>query len=203
MNGAALLFATTNEGKQREIRRLLEGLPLRLLFLQDVPEVPEVEETGQTFLDNARLKAQGYAHLAPGALIAAEDSGLVVPALEGEPGVYSARYGGLTDDVSRNALLIKRMQSLYGKDRDAYYEAVVVLLSPQGEEHIFTGRVHGSIAPAPDGTGGFGYDPVFIHPDLGRTFGNASQYEKDLLSHRGKAIRAMREYLEGQLGVEG
>lgn len=198
-----LLFATTNPGKQREIRRLLDGLPLRLLFLQDVPAVPEVEETGQTFLDNARLKAQGYAHLAPGALIAAEDSGLVVPALRGEPGVFSARYGGLTDDVSRNALLIQRMELLHGKDRDAYYEAVVVLLNPRGDEQIFTGRVHGSIAPAPDGTGGFGYDPVFIHPDLGRTFGNASQYEKDLLSHRGKAIRAMREYLEGQLRVEG
>ncbi len=196
MSGMSLLFATTNEGKQREIRRLLDGLPLRLLFLQDVPAVPEVEETGASFLDNARLKARGYAHLAPGAMVAAEDSGLVVPALGGEPGVFSARYGGLTDDVSRNALLLQNMEGLYGKDRGAYYEAVVVFLDIAGGEHIFTGRVHGSIAPAPDGAAGFGYDPIFIHPDLGRTFGNASQYEKDLLSHRGKAIRAMREYLE-------
>jgi len=198
MKDAALLFATTNEGKVREIRRLLEGVPQQLLFLPDFPTVPEVEETGETFLDNARAKALGYAHLLPGGFVAAEDSGLVVPALGGEPGVLSARYGGLKDDTSRNALLLERMRGLEGQARNAYYEAVVVLLCPDGSEEVFTGRVKGSIAPQPDGTGGFGYDPLFVHPDLGRTFGNASQYEKDLLSHRGRAMRSLREYLEGK-----
>ena len=194
-----LLFATTNRGKQREIRRLLDGLPLRILFLQDVEPVPEVEETGETFLANARLKVRGYASLLPGGWVAAEDSGLVVPALGGEPGVYSARYGGRPDDLARNAYLLHRMKDLIGPDRAAYYEAVVVLLDPSGREKTFSGQVHGTIAGAPDGPGGFGYDPLFIHPDLGRTFGNALKAEKDLLSHRGKAVRAMREYLEGRV----
>ncbi len=194
-----LLFATTNPGKQREIRRLLDGLPLRILFLQDVAPVPEVEETGETFLENARLKVRGYAPLLAGGWVAAEDSGLVVPALGGEPGVYSARYGGRPDDEARNAYLLDRMRDLTGPDRAAYYEAVVVLLDPSGREESFSGQVHGAIAGAPDGKSGFGYDPLFLHPYLGRTFGNAIQAEKDLLSHRGKAVRAMREYLEGRV----
>jgi XTP/dITP diphosphohydrolase len=199
MGEERLLFATTNPGKQREIRRLLDGLALTLLFLQDVEPAQDVEETGTTFLDNARLKAVGYAPLLPGGFVAAEDSGLVVPALGGEPGVYSARYGGRPDDVTRNAYLLERMASLSGHDRAAYYEAVIVLLNPDGTEVTFSGQVHGTIAATPDGQGGFGYDPLFIHPDLGRTFGNAVQEEKDLLSHRGKAVRAMREYLERML----
>lgn len=199
---ADLLFATKNAGKQAEIRRLLEGLPLRLLFLQDVEPVPEVEETGETFLANARLKLLGYAPLLPGGWVAAEDSGIVVPALGGEPGVYSARYGGKPDDLARNAYLLERMTGLAGPGRAAHYEAAVVLLDPSGHEETFSGQVHGTIATAPDGKGGFGYDPLFVHPDLGRTFGNAIQAEKDLLSHRGKALRAMREYLEGRLSRE-
>jgi XTP/dITP diphosphohydrolase len=199
MGDQRLLFATTNPGKQREIRRLLEGLPITLLFLQDVEPAQEVEETGTTFLDNARLKAVGYAPLLPGGFVAAEDSGLVVPALGGEPGVYSARYGGRPDDVARNDYLLERMAGLSGQDRAAYYEAIIVLLSPDRTDATFSGQVHGTIAAAPDGQGGFGYDPLFIHPDLGRTFGNAIQEEKDLLSHRGKAVRAMREYLKGRM----
>jgi len=191
-----LLFATTNPGKQREIRGLLSGLPLRLLFLNDLPAVPEVEETGATFEENARLKATGYAALLPGGYVAAEDSGIVVPALGGEPGVYSARYGGRPDDLSRNELLLERMAGLEGQARAAYYEAVVVLLEPGGTERLFRGRVHGFIAETSEGSRGFGYDPLFFHPEIGKTFGRASQEEKDRLSHRGEAIRALRSYLE-------
>jgi len=191
-----LLFATTNPGKEREIRSLLQDLHLRVLFLQDVSAAPEVEEKGSTFLENARPKAHGYAHLLPGGYVAAEDSGLVVPALGGEPGVLSARYGGRPDDAARNAYLLERMDHLEGEARAAYYEAVVVLLCPDGREEVFTGRVSGFIRGVPDGGGGFGYDPLFFHPGLGRTFGNATSTEKDHLSHRGKAIRAMRAFLE-------
>jgi XTP/dITP diphosphohydrolase len=191
-----LLIATTNPGKQREIRGLLSGLPLRLLFLNDLPAVPEVEETGATFEENARLKATGYAALLPGGYVAAEDSGIVVPALGGEPGVYSARYGGRPDDLSRNELLLERMAGLEGQARAAYYEAVVVLLEPGGTERLFRGRVHGFIAETSEGSRGFGYDPLFFHPEIGKTFGRASQEEKDRLSHRGEAIRALRSYLE-------
>jgi XTP/dITP diphosphohydrolase len=196
---ADLLFATTNPGKQKEIRSLLEDLEVRLLFLQDLPPVPQPEETGTSFEENARLKTAAYAELLPGGYVAAEDSGLVVPALGGEPGVFSARYGGRPDDASRNAYLLERMRDLQGDARSAYYEAAVVLLCPDGGEEVFTGRVSGMIASLPDGTGGFGYDPLFFHPGLGRTFGNATRAEKDHLSHRGKAVRALREYLEERL----
>lgn len=197
-----LLFATTNPGKQREIERLLAGLPLDLLFLTDFPGTPEVEETGRTFAENASLKARAYASLVPGGHVAAEDSGLVVPALGGEPGVYSARYGGRPDDLSRNELLLERMSHLEGEARAAHYEAVVVLRSPDGSERVFTGRVHGLIATEPHGKGGFGYDPVFFHPGLGKTFGLADQEEKDSRSHRGEAMRKMRAYLEEDLRLE-
>jgi XTP/dITP diphosphohydrolase len=191
-----LLFATTNPGKQREIRRLLAGLPLDLLFLDEFPGAPQVEETGMTFEDNAALKAAAYAPLVPDGCVAAEDSGLVVPALGGEPGVYSARYGGRPDDASRNNLLLERMLYVKGEDRAAHYEAVVVLRSPDGSERTFTGRVDGLIALEPHGEGGFGYDPVFFHPALGMTFGLAGDWEKDALSHRGEAVRKMRAYIE-------
>lgn len=191
-----LLFATTNAGKIREVRGLLDGLQLELLFLTDFQEVPDVEETGATFAENAALKARGYQCLLPDGLVAAEDSGVVVPALGGEPGIYSARYGGLADDTARNALLLDRMRGLVGEDRAAHYEAVVVLLDPRGNERAFTGRVSGSIAPEPKGDGGFGYDPVFYHPESGTTFGCVTQEQKDRHSHRGKAVMALRRHLE-------
>ncbi|MEW6757158.1 MAG: RdgB/HAM1 family non-canonical purine NTP pyrophosphatase [Acidobacteriota bacterium] len=191
-----LLFATSNPGKQREIRGLLEGLPLTLLFLEDVGSPPEVPETGTTFEENARLKAEGYAPHLPGGMVAAEDSGIAVPALGGEPGVYSARYGGLGTDRERNDLLLQRMRGLKGADRSAYYEAVVVLLLPGGGERVFRGRVHGFIAEEPLGTNGFGYDPLFFHPPSGTTFGRTDQAQKDRYSHRGEAVRALRAFLE-------
>jgi XTP/dITP diphosphohydrolase len=196
---ADLLFATTNPGKQKEIRSLLEDLEVRLLFLQDLAPAPEPEETGTTFEENARIKAAAYAGLLPRGYVAAEDSGLVVPALGGEPGVYSARYGGRPDDASRNAYLLERMRDLQGDARSAYYEAAVVLRCPDGREEVFMGRVSGIIAGVADGTGGFGYDPLFLHQGLGRTFGNATRAEKDHLSHRGKAVRALRDFVAEKL----
>lgn len=195
-----LLFATSNPGKVREIRQILAGLPLDLLFLPDVGNPPEVEETGTTFEENARLKARGYAPYLKGGYVAAEDSGIVVPALQGEPGVHSARYGGLRGDEERNRLLLHRMRELRGEERRAFYQAVVVLLEPDGEEKVFTGRVDGRIAEAPSGQGGFGYDPLFFHPPSGTTFGRLSPKEKDRYSHRGLAVRALKRYLEGVLG---
>jgi XTP/dITP diphosphohydrolase len=200
VNQSDLLFATTNLGKQREIRGLLAGLPLRLLFPRDLGDPDEVEETGSTFAENAELKARGYAHLLPGGYVAAEDSGIVVPALGGEPGVYSARYGGLKDDKARNALLLDRMKGLSGDDRAAYYEAVVMCVCPDGGALSFTGRVDGFIAPEPKGPGGFGYDPIFFHTGLGCTFGETTQEQKDRLSHRGEAVKALRAFLEERLG---
>ena len=199
----ALLFATTNRGKQREIHGLLADLPIRLLFPQDLGDPEEVEETGSTFTENAELKARGYAHLLPGGFVAAEDSGIVVPALGGEPGVYSARFGGLKDDKARNILLLERMRGLSGDDRAAHYEAVVVCICPDGQAHSFVGRVDGFIAPEPKGPGGFGYDPIFFHTELGCTFGETTQEQKDRLSHRGEAVRALRAFLGEKLKGQG
>ncbi len=146
------------------------------------------------------MKARGYASLLPGAYVAAEDSGIVVPALGGEPGVYSARYGGTRENDAHNVLLLERMKAFEGEDRAAYYEAVVVLIDPTGGETVFRGRVDGLIAEKPEGNGGFGYDPVFFHEELGRTFGCVSQADKDRFSHRGRAIQALRSHLEEVLG---
>ena len=131
--------------------------------------------------------------------MAAEDSGLAVPALGGEPGVHSARYGGRPDDRSRNEFLLERMRPLEGEARAAYYEAVVVLRSPDEAEHSFTGRVDGLVAKEPEGARRLWVDPIFFHPGLGRTFGSVSQEEKDRYSHRGQAVRELRRYLEGVL----
>ncbi len=196
---SALLFGTSNPGKKREILGLLHDLPLKLLFLTDVGNPPCVEETGSTFKENALLKARGYAPLLPGGFIAAEDSGLVAPALGGEPGVYSARFGGLDGSVERNRLLIERMKGFSGEDRAVYYEAVVALIEPGGTESFFSGRVHGYLTDAPMGHGGFGYDPLFFHPELGTTFGCLSSARKAGYSHRGKALRALKTYLTGRM----
>lgn len=192
-----LLFATNNPGKQREIRRILEGLPLEIFFPGDMGIDLDPEETGGTFQENALLKAEAFAEKAPGMLVAAEDSGLVVPALRGEPGVRSARYGGTRDNAAHNVLLLEQMRGLEGEQRAAYYEAVVVLLDEAGRSHVFSGRVNGEIALKPKGSGGFGYDPVFFSAELGRTFGEAPAKDKDRLSHRGQALRALRLALEG------
>ena len=192
-----LLFATNNLGKQREITRILEGLPLQLFFPRDLGLDIDPEETGATFLENALLKTEAFAKRAPGMLVAAEDSGLVVPALGGEPGVGSARYGGTRDNAAHNALVLEKMRGMPDTQRDAYYEAIVVLLDESNRRRVFSGRVHGKIAVEPKGSGGFGYDPIFFSVELGRTFGEAPAGDKDRLSHRGQALRALRLALEG------
>lgn len=197
-HGDSLLIGTGNPGKVREFKELLKGLNLNLSFLSDFDGATEVAETGVTFEENARLKVEGYAALLPGGWIAAEDSGLVVPALGGDPGVYSARYGGLDDDRARNDLLLKRMSGCVDDERVAYYEAVLVLLAPGGEDTVFRGRVWGRITQAPDGHAGFGYDPIFFHPSSKTTFGRLSREEKGRCSHRALAALAMKAYLEGE-----
>ncbi len=191
-----LLFATNNPGKQREIRRILDGLPFEVVFPADIGLALDPEESGRTFEENAFLKAEAFASAAPGLMVAAEDSGLVVPALGGEPGVHSARYGGTRDNEAHNAMLVEKMKGLGEGERNAYYEAVVALISETGERLAVSGRVHGEIAREPKGSGGFGYDPIFFSRELGCTFGEAPAEEKDRLSHRGKALRALRRALE-------
>lgn len=187
-----VVLATRNRHKVAEMRRILEGTPIELVSGLDL-DLPEVDETGDTFTDNAMLKAD--ACLATTGLPAiADDSGLVVDALGGAPGVRSARYAGEDADDAKNLqLLIERMDG--ERLRTARFVCVVVLALPGGDHVIEKGVMEGVLADAPRGDGGFGYDPLFIADGEERTNGELAPDEKDAISHRGAAFRALRPHL--------
>ena len=188
-----LVIGSRNPKKLVELRDLLGDLPVDLTDLSPWPDVPDVDETGQTFEENARLKAVGYA-TAVGEWVLAEDSGLVVPALKGRPGVYSSRYAGTHgDDAANNRKLLAELAPLPDDRRAAFYVCVAVLASPAGEvTAVGEGRCHGEIVNEPRGTGGFGYDPLFEVPEYHRTFGELSLRVKQALSHRARAVVQLR-----------
>lgn len=191
-----LLLATTNRGKVREMRERIAALGLEVLSLADVGIGP-VEETGSTFEENAALKAVSAAR-ASGLWAVAEDSGLEVHALGGRPGVYSARFAGPdASDEENNQKLLAAMAGIPVEGRGARFRAVMVLASPQGETWSAEGVCEGRIAFAPRGEGGFGYDPLFVYGD--RTFAEMSLAEKEAVSHRGRALRAMIALIESLL----
>ena len=195
MGNRRLLLATNNPGKVREFRRLLAGSPFEVVTPAEAGIALEVEETGSTYLENALLKARAFAR-AGGCLALADDSGIEVDALDGGPGMYSARFGGPgLDDKGRTALLLEQLSGVAGKRRGARYRAVVAVARPSGEAHSFEGVQQGSIGHAPRGEGGFGYDPVFITAD-GRVQAEISDEEKDEISHRGQAVRAALAWLK-------
>jgi XTP/dITP diphosphohydrolase len=193
-----LVLGTTNAGKLRELVALLEpfGIPCR--SLREMPGAVEVDETGTTFAENAALKATQQA-LALSAWVLAEDSGLVVPALGGAPGVHSARFSGPapadardTTDERNNQLLLERLAGFSGRDRAAHYACHAALSDPTGRVvAVAAGACWGEIATARRGAGGFGYDPLFIVPEYHRTFGELSGAVKAVVSHRARALRAM------------
>jgi XTP/dITP diphosphohydrolase len=190
-----LLLATTNPGKIREIRALLDGLALDLVGLGDVPAVEPPEETGITFAENARLKASYYAR-ATGLPAVAEDSGLEVDALGGAPGVNSARYGGPDASYARKfELLHEGLRSAGLETSPARFVCALALADQSTVVFEARGVVEGHIAPAPAGDGGFGYDPIFFYPPYGCTLAQASAEQKSAVSHRGQAFRALRAYL--------
>ena len=191
-----LLLGTRNRKKRDELADLLKDLPLEVVDLSAYPDAPEIEETGTTFEANARLKAVGLAR-ALKQWVLAEDSGLVVPALNGRPGVYSARYSGKQgDDEANNNRLLAELAPLSDDRRAAYYVCVAVLANPAGEVVAVTeGRCNGVIIKERRGSGGFGYDPLFLIPEYHRTFGELSLRVKQALSHRSKAIVQMRPWL--------
>jgi len=197
-----LLIATTNAGKLREIRGLLAGVPVNLRGLDDYPSVPEPDETGETFADNARLKARAYAkalggQLEAGSLVVAEDSGLAVDALDGEPGVRSARFlGPAATYAERFEAIERRLAAQPSRPRTARFVCALAAVELGGSIAFETsGTVEGIIATVPAGTHGFGYDPIFFHPPLGRTLAEASDEEKRAVSHRGQAFRALAAWL--------
>ena len=194
-----LVVATTNSGKFREIRTLLDGVPFELVTLDSWAGVAPPEETGVTFTENARAKALYYA-TTTGALTVAEDSGLEIDALDGAPGVQSARFGGAGTTYPQKFERI--YDALRAKGALASPARFVCALALANDGRVLfeaRGTVEGRIAPAPKGRGGFGYDPLFFYPPYDRTLGEVTDEEKSAVSHRGKAFRALRDYLSAQL----
>lgn len=190
-----LLIATSNPGKLQEYRELLDGLGWTLVDLNTVNISEPVEETGTTFEENARLKAEAYASLS-GLVTLADDSGIEVDALGGEPGVYSARYGGDgLNDVDRYRLLLHNLAAKAPSGRSARFVCVIALAGTNFETIAVEGTVEGVIAHEPRGEFGFGYDPIFFLPDRNRTTAEIAPEEKNRISHRGQAAQKIRPFL--------
>jgi XTP/dITP diphosphohydrolase len=187
-----LVVATTNPGKLKEIIRLLEGLPIEVLSLADYPAMPEVDETGSTFAENAILKAVHAARFT-GEMALADDSGLEVDALGGRPGINSSRFAGPgATDAQRNRLLLEKMKDVPDEERTARFRCVAALASPSEDSQTFDGVCEGRILREPRGDNGFGYDPLFYLPDHGKTMAELPSELKNRISHRAKAMVAAR-----------
>ena len=186
-----LVIATGNPGKTVEIRDLLKGFPINIKNLDDFGPIPPVVEDGDTFDENAYKKASFVSKIL-GYPALADDSGLVVEALDGAPGVYSARYAG--ENASDQQRYTKLLEEMKGHtNRQAAFECVISLAVPTGAALTYEGRCEGLIAEEPAGDGGFGYDPVFYYPPLKKTFGELSRKEKSRISHRGKALKEFKD----------
>lgn len=216
-----LVLATRNAAKGREMARLLgeqgrsgvagsgqdepaAGLEsLRLHTLADLPVDGDPEETGATFAENALIKARGAAERT-GMWAVADDSGLAVAWLGGRPGVYSARWAGRHgDDTANNRLLLSQIAGVPPMQRGARFVAAVAIVSPDGREWVVEGECHGQVAYRTRGSGGFGYDSLFLRPQLGKTFAELTPDEKDALSHRGRAFAKARRVLGEVVEAEG
>lgn len=190
-----VLFATTNEGKMREIREILEGTDIEVMSLKDAGIDIDVEEDGTTFLENSIIKAKAYRDYTD-AVVLADDSGLVIDYINGEPGIYSARYMGKDTPYSeKNQNLIDRVKDAVGAERAARFTCAIAASFPDGRVLTCEAHMEGQVAYEPAGCGGFGYDPILYLPEYGCTSAELTSEEKNRISHRGKALRAMCEIL--------
>ena len=194
------VLASKNQHKQQELQQILAPYGIELVLQSRLGLELEVEETGQTFRENALIKARAVMQ-ASGLPAIADDSGLCVDALGGAPGSYSARYGGLDDDKARYQLLLQNLRG--AMTRAAHFHTSVVCCFPDGDVLTAEGECAGTIAYAPQGEGGFGYDPVFFVPQLRKTFAQLTPEEKNAISHRGNALRAFAEKLKEYMEKNG
>lgn len=186
---ATIVIATKNQGKAKEFRAMFASRGIEVKTLADFPAFP-INEDGQSFEENATIKAQAavdHLHLP----VIADDSGLVVDALNGAPGIYSARYAGDHDDAKNNAKLLKELTGVPEAERTAHFHTTIVGIKPNGEKIVANGEVPGHILTAPRGENGFGYDPLFYVDELQRGMAELSAAEKNQISHRGRALRAL------------
>jgi len=198
-----ILLASSNPGKLREYRELAEGSALDISLLPGFAQLPAFEEAAPTFAENAVGKAIHYSRFT-GEIVLTEDSGLVVPALGGAPGIHSARYAG-PDGTHEDCIrkLLREMEGLKGNERRARFVCVTAIARRERVMAVVSDFANGLITTEPHGVGGFGYDPVFFVPQIGRTFAEASPEEKNQHSHRGKAFRKARDFLSGAWPIAG
>ncbi len=203
MSKLRILLATSNQGKLRELRDMTKFLDVEIISWKDLPHHPAIEETGTTFEENAISKAR-QAAVFSGLPALADDSGLEVDALDGRPGVYSARYAGPgASDADRIIKLLDELDGVSQDRRTARFRCVAAFVDPTGplgeRVHVTTGVCEGRILTHPVGAGGFGYDPVFFHPPSNKTFAELKPEEKNRISHRAMAMKAMVSFLEKYL----
>ncbi len=194
-----IVFATGNAGKMREIRMIMEDMGMEILSMKEIGINPDIVEDGTTFTENAIIKAKAVAALTD-AIVLADDSGLEIDALNKEPGIYSARYMG--EDTSyriKNANLIERLEGVPDEKRTARFVCAIAAVLPNGELLTTLGTVEGRIGYEEKGANGFGYDPIFFLPEFGCTSAELTDEQKNEISHRGKALRAMKELLQEKL----
>lgn len=197
-----IVFATGNAGKIREIREILQDIPLPVVSMREAGVDVDVEENGETYEQNALIKARAVAALAsPEDIVMADDSGLEIDYLNKEPGVYSARYLGETTSYRvKNRNLIERLEGVPEEKRTARFVCVIAAVLPDGTELTTRGVIEGRIGYEERGVGGFGYDPIFQVPEFGKSTAELTEEEKNEVSHRGRALRAMKEKLRTVIG---
>lgn len=196
-----LLLATNNQGKIKEIRNILQDIPYETVTIWEVDSIPndiEVEESGGTFEENARIKVETLGKLS-NTITLADDSGLEIDVLGGEPGVKSARFAE-GEDIDRIKSVLKLLQGVSEDKRTARFVAVIAIYDPHtSQTTLFRGTVEGKITTKPEGEGGFGYDPIFFSTELGKTFAEATEEEKNEISHRARALRKAKAFLINNL----
>lgn len=194
-----IVFATGNAGKMREIKEILSDTDWEVVSMKEIGADVEIEEDGTTFEENAAIKARAVAAVC-GEIVLADDSGLEVDALNKEPGIYSARYMGEdTPYAVKNANIINRLEGIPEESRTARFVCAIAAVFPDGKEIITHGEIEGRIDYEEKGENGFGYDPIFYVPEFGRTTAELGDLEKNSISHRGKALRKMKEELKKRL----
>ena len=196
-----LILATSNKDKAREIAEILDGTPFVVTTMKEEGFDPDIVEDGKTFEENALIKARAVRALAKGAYVMADDSGLCIDALDGAPGIYSARFCGEDSTYPEKfAKIFEMLKDVPEEKRTAKFVCSIAVVRPDGSEFTVRGEICGVLHEKPMGDGGFGYDPIFYVPEFGMTTAQMTKEQKNSISHRGKASRAMAEKLKAELG---